>query len=526
VKPEHQKDAGGKPLLQPEFAMRIRIASAHQGFGKPMRNTVLSLIVAFIAAIACFVLVPIIGLELLRIALPRLIVDDTLGWMLIFAGPSLFGLLLTITITIGFVAFFVSKAMLPDRGWRSPQTLVILLTFAVTVVAAALITWPFFITIEQPEAGPQQNGLPSLRLARTLKAAGDRSGTVDLAWSTDGERLASYGYGETGIATWSPDGKYEKVSHIYRDSLGEHLLHYLSGHRLLITSPFAEANSAEERRKLADIAFSVVDAEVGRVVRNIPGPHPGGRPPENTAIDLALSPDERFAAVISSHQKTTVNIYSTDDWKQVATIDLNTGEKDENLDPQGFEFSPDGKTLAILHGLKGKIKFYKVESWAISGSIVTYSDPFSPMHAVTLSALSYSPDGAMIAVGASSGGSWWPPQNGLIRIPGSGMMKVEFPADPLRVYRVSDGKLIASLGSFPGGIPRHGLVWSPNGEYLAFQDARGDIRFWNPFRPGLSVNVARKSKKYSNLLFSSDGSQLAANFSDGLKVFDVVPPAK
>lgn len=499
---------------------------AYQVFGKPMRHSVLSLIVAFTAAIASFVLVPIIGLVLLRIVLPGLFEDDTLSWVLAFAGPGLFRLLLTITITIGLVAFFVSETKLPDRGWRSAQTLVILLTFAATVPTVALITWPFFLTIEPPEVGPQQAGLPSLRLAQTLKVVGDKSGAVDLAWSTDGERLASYGYGETGIAAWSPDGKYQKVSHIYRDSPGEHFLHYLSGHRLLITSPLAEANSAEERSKLADTAFSVVDAEMGRVVQNIPGPHPGGRPPENTAIDLALSPDERFVAVISSRVKPRINIYSTDDWKQVATIDLNTGEKGDSLDPRGLGFSPDGKTLAVLHGLKGKIKFYKVESWAISGSIVTYADPFSAVHAVALSALSYSPDGAMIAVGASSGGSWWIPQNGLIRIPGSGTLKVEFPADPLRVYRLSDGKLIASLGSFPGGIHGHGLVWSPNGEYLAFQDALGDIRFWNPFQQGLSVNVARKSKTYSSLLFSSDGSQLAANFTDGLRIFDVVPPAK
>jgi WD40 repeat protein len=524
VKLEHQNMREAHQYCNLYLPCVYRSRLAYQEFGKPMRHTVLSLIVAFIAAIASFVLVPIIGLVLLRIVLPGLFEDDTLGWVLAFAGPGLFSLLLTITITIGFVAFFVSKAKLPDRGWRSAQTLVILLTFAATVSTVALITWPFFLTIEPPEASPQQTGLPSLRLAHTLKAVGDRSGTLDVAWSTDGERLASYGYGETGIATWSPDGKYEKVSHIYRDFLGEHFLHYLSGHRLLITSPFAEAKSAEERGKLADIAFSVVDAEAGRVVRNIPGPHPGGRPPENTAIDVTLSPDERFAAVISSHQETTVNIYSTEDWKQVTTIDLNTGEKDDSLDPRGLGFSPDGKTLAVLHGLKGKIKFYRVESWAISGSIVTYPDRFSVP--VTLSALSYSPDGAMIAVGASSGGSWWIPQSGLIRIPGSGTLKVEFPADPLRVYRVSDGKLIASLGSFPGGINGHGLVWSPNGAYLAFQDALGDIRFWNPFQQGLSVNVARKSKTYSNLLFSRDGSQLAANFSDGLKVFDVVPPAQ
>jgi WD40 repeat protein len=472
-----------------------------------MRHTFLSLIVALVAAIACFVLLPVIvtwfGFEV-----------DTFTW--IFIEPLLFVLLLAITITVGFVAFLVSKAKLPDRGWRSAQTFVILLTFAATVAAAALITWPFFITIEPPELGPQQAGLPNLHLAQTLKAEGNRSGTWELAWSTDGERLASYG--ETGISAWSPDGKYQTTFRIYQNSVTWDVLHYLSGHRLLITSPFSEANSAEERDSLNNIAFSVVDAETGKVVQNIPGPHLGGGVPKNGAIDLAVSPDERLVAVICSHIEPQINVYSTDNWQKVMTIDFRAGETGNARDPRVLAFSPDGATLAVI-GFSNRIKFFKTESWAPSGSLLTYPDP-SPL----LGTLAFSPDGTMIAVGSSTGGSRWIYPNSLIRLPGSGSRKVEFPADPLRVYRVSDGKLIASLGSFPGGLSRHGLVWSPNGEYLAFQDGRGDIRFWNPFRTGLSVNVARQSKTYSNLLFSKGGSQLAANFSDGLKVFDVVPP--
>ena len=48
------------------------------------------------------------------------------------------------------------------------------------------------------------------------------------------------------------------------------------------------------------------------------------------------------------------------------------------------------------------------------------------------------------------------------------LRKVEFPADPLRIFRVSDGKRVASLGSFPGGLRASGLTWSPSGEYLPF----------------------------------------------------------
>jgi WD40 repeat protein len=427
---------------------------------------------------------------------------------------------LCITITVGFVAFLVSKAKLADRGWRSAQTVGILLTFAATVPTVALITWPVFITIEPPEAGPQQTGLPTLHLAQTLKAVGNRSGTRHLAWSVDGERIAAYG--ETGIASWSLDGGYHKVFRIYQNFPGWNVLHYLSGHRLLITEPFAEINSDDERSKLDNIAFSVMDAETGKVLQNIPGPHPGGRGPDNEAKVLAVTPDEHFIAAICGSAVPQLNVYSTDDWKQVATIDLPVdGRRSGRDDPRALAFSPDGKTLAVI-GFTSRIKFFKTESWAFSGSLVTYPESHAPL----LGALAFSPDGTMIGVSADSGGSWWTPQTGLIRIPGSGTLKVYSPADPLRIYRVSDGKLVAALGSFPGGIYHDELLWSPSGEYIVFQDGHRDIRFWNPFQPNLSVKVGRGAELYSNPLFSKDGSRLAANFSDGLKIFDVVPPAK
>jgi hypothetical protein len=127
----------------------------------------------------------------------------------------------------------------------------------------------------------------------------------------------------------------------------------------------------------------------------------------------------------------------------------------------------------------------------------------------------------MIAVGSTGGGAWWTHPYGMF---GPGEFKYEFPPNPLRVYRVSDGSLLASVGSFPGGVHRSGLVWSRNGEYLAFLDAVTDIRFWNPFRLDLSVVVARKGAGDGTLLFSRDGSQLAAGFFHEVKVFDVVPP--
>jgi hypothetical protein len=222
------------------------------------------LILAFLAAF----LTPIICLLLLFIFMPEILKGDALVWM--FLGPALFLLLLPITIIAGSVAFLVAWEKLPDRGWRSLQTFNILLTFTAIITATGVIAWPYFET--PPEIGPQQAGLPTLHLSRTLKASNSRSGSGPrlLTWSADGERLAAYG--GAGIITWSPDGKYQK-EFPRPPSLLPRVLRYLSGHRLLITDPVAAV----------DGAFSVIDAEAGEVVQNIPGCRPGRPPGYNVA---------------------------------------------------------------------------------------------------------------------------------------------------------------------------------------------------------------------------------------------------
>jgi hypothetical protein len=483
----------------------------------PMRHTILCLMVAFLAAF----LTPIICLLLMFIFTP--VIFDSLAWA--FIGPFVLSLLLTISIIVGFIAFLVTKAKLPDRGWRSLEAFNILLMFAATITASTVIAWPYFET--PPEIGPQQAGLPTLQLAWTLKESGSRSasGPRLLAWSADGERLAAY-VGKGGIITWSPDGKYQKEFPLHMSS--SHVLGYLSGPRLLITGPVVDVNGAETRAKsqqmALSMAFSVIDAETGKVLQSIPGCHPGRPPGFNAASDLAVSPDERFVAVICGNLETQIDIYSPVDWRQVATLDLRAGDKRDPVGPRGLAFSPDGRMLAV-GSRGGRITFFEVGSWTSSGSFVAYPDP-PPIVPVLLSALAFSPDQAMIAAGSADGGSGWTYPPG-IRLPGGGAFKEEFPADPLRVFRVSDGKRVATLGSFPGGLQPSKLTWSPSGEYLAFYDAVGAIRFWNPLQPNLSVVVARGGNQYfggGNLLFSKDGSRLAANFPDGVRVFDVVPP--
>jgi sugar lactone lactonase YvrE len=78
-------------------------------------------------------------------------------------------------------------------------------------------------------------------------------------------------------------------------------------------------------------------------------------------------------------------------------LDLRIGERGDLLMPQGLGFSPDGKTIAVIHGLRGRIKFFQVGSWTLSGSLLTYPEE----RIVTLGDLAFNPDGAMIAVGST-----------------------------------------------------------------------------------------------------------------------------
>jgi WD40 repeat protein len=481
-----------------------------------MRHIVSLSLVTLIAALVSYALVSIALLLFMRSLSPSLspreFEETTRIWIRGLGQPPFLTVQLLVSGGVALATFVVFKKRLPDQSWWSLQTAVILLLLAAILFAVASIAWRCYVMLNPPVAGPQQTGLPALHLIRTL-TAGPRFGAWQLAWSADAERLAAYE--EAGIITWSPDGSYRKEFPLFKDPVFARVLHFLSGHRLLITSAVADIDDTQARDRLGDMTFSVVDAETGRVVRSVPGPHPGGRATRNAAINLAVSPDEHVVAVICASGQ--LDIYSTRDWQHLARIDLHAGEASGGLSPGALAFSPDGKTLAFTDGRIDQIKFFEVGSWTLSNSLVTYPDAPSEGHgAVALGALAFSPDGAMIAVASAGGGSRWAYPKGIF---GSAVLEPQFPADPLRIYRISDGRLAASLASFPGGLSRSGLAWSPGGEYLAFQDAIGDVRFWKPFQPNLSVTVARGGFPHGDLLFAND--RLAANFPDGVKLFEI-----
>jgi len=374
--------------------------------------------------------------------------------------------------------------------------------------------------------------IPSLRLVRTLSAPNEistfgmfQSGTSSLTWSPDGKRLAAYIRNGTAIMIWSPDGKvqYEFSRYGYDGGIiTSTVLQFLSGHKQLIAGQAAETSNLVDRKKIKDIAFSILDSQTGKVLRHIPGPHPGEEFNRNYAEQLVISSDERFAAVrYNNIDKINLNIdiFSVGDWQRIKTIEFQ-GDPHPSLVPvRDMAFSPDNKFLAVLQGSRGRIWIYETETWRLLRTFDTYPDPFhGPYQVVSPKALWFSPDSTLIAVG-SNGGSWWVNSHGMPTARGVGTLKEEYPSEPLRIFQAINGLRVASLGGFPSG-GKDGLIWPEPGNYILFIDGMHEIRFWYPFRPGKSVPVASMGKHSRYLVVSPDRSQIAVNFPNGVKIFE------
>jgi len=416
----------------------------------------------------------------------------------------------------------------PIRSWINRSAFAAILFMAPTMVWVSAHAEDLSSRI----VAPIPEALPELRYVRTLPAPNEadglgmyQSGTSRLTWSADGERLAAYVRYGLEIITWSPDGKYQfQIPRNARFGLDAYVLGFLSGHSQIITSPSAATIDLDEEEKVEQMAFSVMDAMTGRLIRGVPGPNPGKTFRENIAKHQAISPDQQLVAVIHHpYAGPSVEVYSARDWQRIAVIA--TGADKGYDGAQALAFSPDGRKLAIAQGHSNRLDIFEVGSWKLLRSIEPFPETPPPMHVLSLSAIAFSPDGSMIAVGSFSGGTYWRNPDGRPAPNGVGTPVQMFPPDPLRVFRVDDGSLVASATGFPGGFwDENTIAWMPNGRFIAFLDVERQLRLWGLTQRGPPVLAAKLERSAGWLAFSPDGGQLAINFAKGVKIFDVVDP--
>jgi WD40 repeat protein len=233
---------------------------------------------------------------------------------------------------------------------------------------------------------------------------------------------------------------------------------------------------------------------------------------------LAISPDQQLVAVIyHPYAGRSIGVYSTRDWLRVAAIDL---DDDSGMEAIALAFSPDSRKLAIAHGKKGRVDILEVGSWKLLRTIEAF--PEQSMKFVFLRALAFSADGSMVAVASGSGGVYWQYPDGSPAPEGKGKAIRQFPYDPLRVFRVDDGSFVASAAEFAASFDDNRLAWSPASGFLAFVDSYRQLRLWSPAHPGPPIIAVKAERNMGGLAFSPNGAQLAVNFLNGVKIFDVI----
>lgn len=176
-------------------------------------------------------------------------------------------------------------------------------------------------------------------------------------------------------------------------------------------------------------------------------------------------------------------------------------------------FSPDGMRLAASSG-------DSIRVWELAGGTLLGT---SPTPAGLLHYLAYTPDGKVLVSGSSDGSiHLCNPEGGLVstlHCPGGSVYGLAVSPDSqrlalgyndrkVRIWRLEDGALDATLGSHESNV--QDVAYSPDGTLLASGTADGVIRIWDARTGSLSAQLSHYyDRSIFRLAFSPDGKRLA-----------------
>jgi WD40 repeat protein len=296
-----------------------------------------------------------------------------------------------------------------------------------------------------------------------------RASVTNLAWSPDGNYLATSGILSPDVTVWDIRTG-QRVRQLPTLALfGGGPLSYAAGGHLLL-APIAEDK--------LNVAFSVWDTRSWTLIGHVRGKIPEKPARWNAAKAFSASgASDRFAYAILEERGGPVEILDQNTWSSARSIAV------EDMLPSSTAVAPDGKSLAIGNP-GGKIAILDVESGALIRRIDAYP---KPELAVGISHLAFSPDGQLLATG-----------------PTGTLVSKAPPADPVRIWQINDGKLHSSIEGKFGSL--YGMAWSPDGESLAFSASDKTVYVWH-LQTGLA-KVASFPQQPFAVGFSPDGKRL------------------
>lgn len=239
------------------------------------------------------------------------------------------------------------------------------------------------------------------------------------------------------------------------------------------------ATSGEQK----DTHVHLWDLKTGEMLRQIEVKGTEGAPVESIG-SIAFSPDGQSLAVKTSWVKVlSMPMYPR--FKTIRFLKLKTAEEIETFSvpdengywPTLFEYSPDGKWLAVIGGKQHTVYLLDAETMRVNDTLGSIA-----------SACAWSADGKKLAIAHAQ-------------------------PKKIRLIDIDTRKDVRSFGGFPGynGSAAGPIALSPDGIFLAAAGGHGDpqVRLWN-IETGQLIPFAQRYQrgKATDLSFTPDGKQL------------------
>ena len=327
--------------------------------------------------------------------------------------------------------------------------------------------------------------------------------------------MAAETYG--AVTVW--DSNLSEIARLDRSGAGwdAPTLAFLDGSREIATSPASH--------KYDTVTASIFDIATARVIHEIPGwlltPVPEGLRVHNRTAALAVSPDQSILAVATGTpwDRRPIRFYSTNTWElteEVLLAALGLDDRDDGVTHMAF--AAKAPRLAVVAGWASTVlKVYDTERRNVILTLGQYPDDFGAIVSVAITA-----EGDYVAVALTPGNTRWFHPDGTLAPRGQGQIKhIRLPED-VRVYRVADGVLVASLVNSTG--LQYDMKWRPHSHVLAFVAGDNAVHFWSPFQSreeGPRIPLGRGAV---SLDFSPDGTKLAAGGDANLYIYSLDNP--
>jgi len=172
--------------------------------------------------------------------------------------------------------------------------------------------------------------------------------------------------------------------------------------------------------------------------------------------------------ILASASRTAVRLWASDTGTQIHVIN-------ESL-VSDLSFSPDGRTLAVA--ASRSVVFFDVSSGERTGTFTG--------HAGIVYAVSFSPDGTMLASGAGDG--------------------------TVRLWCASSGELLRVLEGHTSAV--YSVAFSPDGQFLASGARDNTVRLWEVSTGRRALALDEPRGTVSSVAYSPDGTLLATGAHD------------